>query len=115
MRTAALFPVLALSLLSGCATTSFLGLAKTSYVDQKTQANRQEILQRLEALQGQVEQITEVTGDLKALVRDIAETKQATEKLQELAKQVEGRFQEIPRETLRELMELIRRYLEEGP
>ena len=101
-----------LVLLSGCTTTSFAGLAKTSYVDEVS-AGGQATREELAGLERQVQEMRQLADQLEVIIRAMDETRAATEELQELAGLVEARLDALPRESLRLLVESIQAYLDE--
>jgi methyl-accepting chemotaxis protein len=101
-----------LLLVTGCTTTSFAGLAKTSYVDQVSTAG-QETQSELEDLGVRVAEIQELADQLEEVIAAMEETRAATEELQELARIVETRLESLPKDTLRLLVESIQSFLEE--
>jgi outer membrane murein-binding lipoprotein Lpp len=105
-----LVPVLALPL--ACTTTSFAGLARTSYVDEVSAA-REATQSELEQLRVEVDAMQELADQLEEVIAAMEETQRATEELQELAAIVEARLESLPRETLRLLVESIQAFLEE--
>ena len=113
MKKVMLMLITVILILSGCTTTGFLGLAKTTYVDERFAETDEKIITELEQLRKDIEQITELTDELDNLLNEISATKQATEDLQELAKGIEARFKELPKETLYQLVQIIQHYLEE--
>lgn len=104
--------VIVMALVAACTTTSFAGLAKAAYVDEVS-ASAATAAADLRALQDQVAEMQELADRLADLIARLEETQAATRELQQLAKTVEGRLQQLPRETLRELVKSIEVYLGE--
>ena len=103
---------LCLILTAGCSTTSVMGLAKTSYVDEvKLDSDR--VLAEVDELRGQVNDMQEVADQMEAMKNEMEATRQATEELQQLADQVTARLEALPQETLRRLADLIEQYLQD--
>ena len=101
-----------LLLVAGCTTTSFAGLAKSTYVDEVS-AGGQATQEELGELERQVQEMQELTDQLEIVIQAMEETRAATAELQELARQVELRLDALPRESLRLLVESIQAYLDE--
>jgi ABC-type transporter Mla subunit MlaD len=95
---------------AGCTTTSFAGLARTGYVDQ-VNASAQATQKDLAGLQGQVDDMKKVSGRMQELAAQMEQTQKATADLQQLARQVQDRLAELPRETLEMLVKSIQEYL----
>ncbi|MEW5814512.1 MAG: hypothetical protein AB1798_03820 [Spirochaetota bacterium] len=120
---------------NSCATTGFLGfLATTKYVENKVNASSAKTADNIEQVNQKVEktsegmerQVEEVAGlkeeigkfrdfikQLEGYIADLTTTKQATQDLQEQAKQLAARLGSIPRETIKELAAILEKYLEE--
>jgi hypothetical protein len=89
-----------------------MGLAKTSYVDEvKLESDRARA--EVDALSSQVREMRTIADQMEALIDDMEATRRATAELQQLAEQVTGRLEALPRETLRRLADLIESYLQE--
>ena len=123
-----LLPLSALAImsLSACASGSFLGLATSAYVDEQLEATRAEVEAAREDMSGQlqaelstvrfdVDRVDELTRDLEQLLATIRENERATQELQQLATVVASRLDELPTETLRRLVEILKRNLEAAP
>jgi TolA-binding protein len=112
---------LAVAVLSGCATSGFLGfLATTDYVEREVKEARtqsrseiRELHQRVDSMQNDVEEMKQVREQLSELVAQVEETRAATEELQRLADDVRTRLDRMPRETIEELTRILQQYLEE--
>jgi methyl-accepting chemotaxis protein len=108
-----LIVILALVLSIGaCTTTSFAGLAKSSYVEEIDTAAGQ-TRSELEELQREVAEMKDLADQLESIIAAMEETRKATEELQVLAGVVEDRLESLPRETLRLLAQTIETFLKE--
>lgn len=109
-------------LLSGCASTGFLGfIATTQYVDkhlataqQQTQAQIAENTNEVHKVRSDVAKLNELRSTLQSLVADINRNKKSTEELKSLAAKMETRLNEIPRETLMQLVQILQQYLKQN-
>ncbi len=111
MNRILLFTVLIIAtIFISCTTSGFAGLAKESYaleVEQKTSADIQQ-------LRDEVAKIKELTNKLDGLLEDIEETKKTTKEFQDLVKELEGRINDMPRESIEELVKILQKYLDES-
>jgi len=106
--------------LSGCATQGFLGfIATTQYVENRTETERaettrqlSEVKTELETVQADLAEYRKSAQELSALVDQVNQTRAATEELQKLAGEVEGRLDSLPKETIAQLVEILQDYLE---
>ena len=120
MKRLLILAPLAWLVLSGCATTGFLGfLATTKYVNGKVEASSSEARSGLEETRTDLEQMRaevtrfkELTGQVEGLLAEIARTRETTEELRRLTGELESRIKGLPEETLRELAGLIQAYLD---
>ena len=115
---------------TGCATTGFLGLATTKYVDNQVSDSQQEIekldkqidlayedydenRERLNELESEIRDLMSAKEELERLVEVIQQNEEATAELQDLAVQVEQKLETISDEILMLLAEMIQDYLQE--
>jgi len=110
MKHTALALLAAVVVVSGCTTTSFAGLAKTTYVD-GVSASAKATDADLKALQKQVADMKAVADRMQELSAQMEQTQKATTDLQQMARQVEGRLASLPKETLQILVKSIEAYL----
>jgi peptidoglycan hydrolase CwlO-like protein len=96
-------------LFASCTTSGFAGLAKESYaleVEQKTTAD-------IQALRDEVAKVKALTDQLDGLLKDIEATKKSTKEFQDLVKELEGRINTMPKESIAELVKVLQKYLDE--
>ena len=102
----AIIIMLAVLVLSpGCTTTGFIGLAKESYAIQLGEENEQ--------LKAENEQLKE---DLKAIQKDVEKVLELAndiQDLEELTKTVESKLDKLPEATLRKIISILQKYLDE--
>ena len=115
--------------LSGCATTGFLGLATTKYVDRRISESDEsmeeidrkldlayedydENRERLNELETEIQDLLQAKEELESLVEVIRQNEEATAELQDLAVRLERELETIPEDTLILLAELIQDYLD---
>jgi len=110
MNRILILTVLAITILfASCTTSGFAGLTKESYtleVEQKTTAD-------IEALRDEVAKIKVLTDQLDGLLKDIEATKKSTKEFQDLVKELEGRINNMPKESIAELVKVLQKYLDE--
>jgi outer membrane murein-binding lipoprotein Lpp len=109
-------PVLLLLLvLSGCATMAErVGIASSESVDQKLAASRGELEAEIAALRSELEAQARRVSQFEDLSADLDEALRATEELERLAEIMEVRLEQMPRDTIEELITILQRYLEEN-
>lgn len=115
---------------TSCASTKpVLGFATSAYVDQQLDARATALASDLEETRRQVgrlaaelDEYTATADELTALldridevIGDYEQTKAATEELQQLAVQVEQRLEELPTETIAQIVEVLQEFLESQP
>jgi septal ring factor EnvC (AmiA/AmiB activator) len=113
--------VLALAsfLLSGCATTGFLGfLATTKYVEGKVQSAATETRSQLAETQADLEQtrkevqrMQELAGRIEGMQSEVSQMRKTSEELKDLVHELERRLAVLPDQTLRLLADLIQAHL----
>lgn len=122
-----LFAVAAAGMLAGCATTKPIGfIATPGYVESRIatsenamradyEARLAEKDRQISQLQAELRAQRQVTEDLAGLADVVMEVESSNRELRDLAVVVEDRLAELPRETIRELVRALERYLEEEP
>ena len=90
--------LIVLFLATGCSTTGFLGLAKESYVKQLGEENEQ-LKEELNNIKEDMEKVLDLADDI--------------EDLEDLTKDVESKLDELPEETLRRIVSILQKYLDE--
>ena len=107
--------------LSSCFSSGFLGfIATTDMMNtelEQLRAEQSQMEQEAQNALGDVESELQRVRDLEAEVRSaldtIAATQEATEELQALAASVGARLEELPTQTLRQLVDILSSYLAE--
>ena len=109
----------ALPLLGGCASASFLGLAKQSSVDETEARTRADLARLDDEIRRLEEDRTDRDARLEALAADIGrltgqmdDVAKSRDELMALADEVEKRLEDLPEETLRELVDALEAYLD---
>ena len=96
----ALVIIVALAL-SGCASGKFLGfLATTDYVDAKAKALTDQQSAEISSLKAQLEQA-------KVAVEQVNQTKKTVDDLQALAKRAEAKIASIPKEVIKQIVDIL--------
>ncbi|HEY9593570.1 MAG TPA: hypothetical protein VHE79_03775 [Spirochaetia bacterium] len=124
MKKLAVVAVLAVFALSGCASGSFLGLATTQYVDEKSQAALDQQAADMEKLkaeqEAQIRDLQAKIADYEAMKQQamaaidaMNKTKQTIADLQALAKRAEDRISTIPREVIKQIVDILQSSLNE--
>jgi septal ring factor EnvC (AmiA/AmiB activator) len=110
---------LAAFILSGCATTGFLGfLATTKYVEAKVEAAAAETRGELEETRADLEQtrkevqrVQELAGQIEGMQSEVSQMQKTSEEIKELVRELELRLAALPDQTLRILADLIQAHL----
>ena len=112
-RIAAFAAAAGLMALGSCSSTSVMGLSRASYVDgelEELNARTEEmesLRSRLDELSGLSERVDALDEDMADLNRSVDETRETEQELRSLAGEFERRLDEMPENTLRELVEAI--------
>ena len=113
--TAALLGAWTVLLLAGCATMAErVGIASSESVDQKLTATRSELEAQIAALSSELEAQQRRVLQIEDLSADLEEAIQTTQELEQLAEIMESRLEQMPRDTIEELVTILQRYLEAG-
>ena len=108
--------------ITGCATDKglFGFIATTDYVKiqleetkKATEAELNATKQDLRSVKKDVAEFKGLTGNVKKLLDEVSKAKQSNEELQKLAKTIETRLNDLPRETLLQLVQVLQNYLDE--
>ncbi len=110
--------VLAALALTGCASGSFLGLATTGYVDDKSkaaldqQAADMEKLKtdqaaQIEALKAQIADYESMKQQAQSAIEQMNTTAKTIADLQALAKRAESRISTIPKEVIKQIVDIL--------
>jgi hypothetical protein len=117
MRSRVVAPLVAflvLIFLSGCGTMAgWVGIASSKSVDEKLAGTRSDLEAEVGSLRSDLDAYQAKASEIERLGRSIEETIRATEELQQLAEIMESRLQQLPRDTIEELVEILQRYLDE--
>ena len=113
------FGLVVVLVLAGCATTKPIWfIATPGYVEARVatseDATRLEYEAQIARLQDELDAQKAVSDDLAALADVIGEIESSNQELLGLADELEDRLAELPRETLRQLVEILQRHLEES-
>ena len=115
-------------MLAGCASLAgVFGIASETYVDEQVAAARsqsdselQKVSEGVEANRGAIEankatidEYTQTAGELEELIVSIQQTVETTDELKELARMLEQRLENLPVETIRQLVGILQSYLED--
>lgn len=115
-------------MLAGCASLAgVFGIASETYVDEQVAAARSQtdselrkVSEGVEANRGAIEtnkatidEYTQTAGELEELIVSIQQTVETTDELKELASVLEQRLENLPVETIRQLVGILQSYLED--
>jgi len=114
-----LLPVAAVLVLAGCATTEPIWfIATPGYVESRIatseEATRSAYEAELARLQAQIDSQNEIVSRLDSMSDVIAEVEKNNDDLLALADVLEERLQNLPTETIRELVAILQEYLDAG-
>ena len=109
--------VMIFGLLTGCATSGFMGfgdpLTTTSYVENALTESTQQTASELETVKSQIKELNELKAELETVLDTIEQNKKDTEALRNLAESVGERLEEMPVEMLRQLVTALQTYLDD--
>jgi len=94
--------------LSGCAGGNFLGfIATNKYVDDKTKALADEQAKQIADLKAQLAGYEKVKEQAQAAVDQVNQNQKAIQDVQALAKRVQDRLDQVPKEVIRQLIDAL--------
>jgi uncharacterized protein YlxW (UPF0749 family) len=109
--------VVASLLLGGCATMAgWVGIASEAQLEEQAASTEVRLAAadtEIAQLRADLELYDEKADRLESLTEDLEKAIRSTQELQELAQVMEARLQEVPQDTLRLLVEIIERYLQD--
>lgn len=104
MKKLLILGVVAMLALSGCASGKILGfLASTDYVDQKIKAQQTEIA----ALKAQLADYESLKTQAQAAIEQMNQSQKTIQDLQALATRAEARIGQIPREVIKQIVDIL--------
>jgi outer membrane murein-binding lipoprotein Lpp len=106
MKRCVVLVVLVALALSGCVSGTFLGLATADYVDAKVKALTDQQSAEIGSLKAQLEQA-------KAAVEQVNQTKKTIDELQALARRAEAKIASIPKDVIRQIVDILQSALNE--
>jgi hypothetical protein len=99
--------------LSGCASGKFLGfLATTDYVDAQAKAVQDKQAAEIEALKAQLAEYQSVKQQAQDAVDQVKQTQKTIEDLQALAQRAEARIGSIPKEVIKQIVDILQAALQ---
>ncbi len=114
MRKLAIVLLVAGVMLSGCISDKFLGFLPTSdYVDKKADAVKADEDKQIAGLKAQLADYQKVKDQAQAAVDQVNQNQKTIQDLQALAKKVEGRLDQVPKEVIRQLIDALQAALNE--
>lgn len=106
--------VIAAIAFTGCAGGNFLGfIATNKYVDDKTKALADDQAKQIAELKAQLADYQKVKEQAQAAVDQVNQSQKAIQDLQALAKRVEGRLNQIPKEVIKQIVDVLQSALNE--
>jgi hypothetical protein len=109
--------------LAGCASGSFLGLATTQYVDQREKVYAEQqaaTAAEIEQLKSQLSEVQIIkdtaqaaVDQAKAAVDQVSQTQTVIQDLQALAQRAEARIGSIPKEVIKQIVDILQAALQE--
>ncbi len=114
MSRLAILIVAAAVTLGGCISDKFLGFLPTSdYVDKKAEAVKADEDKQIADLKAQLADYQKVKEQAQAAVDQVNQNQKTIQDLQALAKKVEGRLDQVPKEVIRQLIDALQAALNE--
>jgi uncharacterized membrane protein YgcG len=114
MKRMIILLVVAAVAFTGCASGNFLGfIATNKYVDDKTKALADDQTRQIADLKAQLADYQKVKEQAQAAVDQVNQSQKAIQDLQALAKRVEGRLNQIPKEVIKQIVDVLQAALNE--
>jgi hypothetical protein len=114
MGKVAILLVAAAVILSGCFSGKFLGfLATSDYVDAKNKALVDDEAKQIADLKAQLADYQKVKEQAQAAVDQVNQNQKTIQDLQALAKKVESRLDQVPKEVIKQLIDALQTALNE--
>lgn len=114
MKRIVILLVIAIIGFTGCAGGNFLGfIATNKYVDDKTKALADDQAKQIADLKAQLADYQKVKDQAQAAVDQVNQSQKAIQDLQTLAKRVESRLNQLPKEVIKQLIEVLQASLNE--
>ncbi len=114
MRKIFILLLLAILTLGGCASGKFLGfLATTDYVDKQNKALADDEGKQIADLKAQLADYQKVKDQAQAAVDMVNENQKTIQDLQALAKKVESKLNQVPKDVIKQLIEALQSALNE--
>jgi len=107
MKRIVVLVVIAAFALAGCASGSFLGLATTGYVDAKAKAVADQQAAEIEQLKAQLSEYQSVKEQAQAAIDQVNQTQQTISDLQAIATRAEDRIASIPKEVIKQIVDIL--------
>jgi hypothetical protein len=112
---AALLAILSVLFLPGCATMAgWVGIASNESVDEKLTGTKSELEGEIDSLRSDLVAQQARIEEIQSLSTSMEEAIQATEELQELAGIMESRLEQMPRDTIEQLVIILQNYLDKS-
>lgn len=106
--------VVVFSGLTGCASIAgTFGVASEQYVDEKLSEAEGRLSTRIDGNQAKVDEFAATADQLEALIESVEDAVRTTDELKQLAVVLEERLNNLPVETIKQLVEVLQRYLDE--
>lgn len=100
--------------LSGCASTAgTFGIASQKYVDEKMAEAETRLASQIDANKAKVDKYAATADKLEALISSVEEAIRTTDELKRLAVVLEERLENLPQETIKQLVDILQQYLDE--
>lgn len=106
--------VVAALALTGCAGGNFMGfIATNKYVDDKTKALADEQAKQIADLKAQLADYQKVKEQAQAAVDQVNQNQKTIQDLQALARKVEGRLDQVPKDVIKQIINALQAALNE--
>jgi predicted Zn-dependent protease len=114
MKRFVILLVIASVAFTGCASGNFLGfIATNKYVDDKTKALADEQARQIADLKAQIADYQKVKEQAQAVMDQVNQNQKSIEDLQALAKRVEGKLDQVPKDVIKQLIAALQAALNE--
>ena len=102
--------------LAACASGSFLGLATTKYVDQKEKSFAEQqaaTAAEIAQLKSQIADVQAIKDQAQSAMDQVSQTQKVIQDLQALAQRAEARIGSIPKEVIKQIVDILQAALQE--
>jgi len=107
------FVILSVFIFSGCQSLAgTFGIATEQYVDEKVSESEGKLSAQVDGNRSKIDTYAETADKLEELIGSVEDTVRTTEELKQLAVVLEERLNDLPKETITQLVDVLQQYLD---